>query len=93
MTNTLKVLQLKPSKLVKFYFKFSEKNMFENLARDAMIAVTQFIGWIVLDVAIYQGKSLFNRKRKKRQMSNVDDVTGNDVPVLGSKKCRNLLKV
>jgi hypothetical protein len=50
--------------------------MFENLARDATSAVTQFIGWIVLDVAVYQGKSLLNKKRKKRQTNDIDDVTG-----------------
>jgi hypothetical protein len=40
-------------------FQFSEGKMFENVANDSMFAINRFVGWILMDVIFYGGKSLF----------------------------------
>jgi hypothetical protein len=54
-----------------FENQLSEQRMFENVASEFAKLFTRTVGWLAMDVALYQGNSIAS-KRKKREDGSDD---------------------
>ena len=55
-----------------FREQFSREKIFENMASEVTKYLSRTLGWLSLELVLYRGQNLLNRKRKKRDETEED---------------------
>ena len=51
------------------FIQFAKDKVVAQMAREVTLAIYKIIGWVALDLMIYQGNSLFSRRKKRETPS------------------------